>query len=299
MIHLLACIWWLWKVLSQTPEETLLFLDDISWGSYGRNDLASTQGKIEAYVIAVYITAQTLTTVGYGDITPENTSERVGYTLFFVINAFLWGNVLAEITSIHQADNEEKRVKMEFLQNTAQFLIKNDCPARLRTQIIKWARINAEHKTEAEGKKDMIHKLPSDLQKGLVFHLYAKEVSTVPVFRFLQATTGSDGASVQKFLSSVFAHLEYKMYMPGEVLVNFSSPADRLIFFINSIVEVQLCIHVYVCMYIRMCIRMYIYVSMCIRMFIYINVYVYMLGGIRSPDNKPLQTYAQRQQLRR
>jgi hyperpolarization activated cyclic nucleotide-gated potassium channel 2 len=261
MIHLLACIWWLWKVLSQTPEETLLFLDDISWGSYGRNDLASTQGKIEAYVIAVYITAQTLTTVGYGDITPENTSERVGYTLFFVINAFLWGNVLAEITSIHQADNEEKRVKMEFLQNTAQFLIKNDCPARLRTQIIKWARINAEHKTEAEGKKDMIHKLPSDLQKGLVFHLYAKEVSNVPVFRFLQATTGSDGVSVKRFLSSVFAHLEYKMYMPGEVLVNFSSPADRLIFFINSIVEVQLCIH----MYIRMCIRMYIY----------INVYIY------------------------
>ncbi len=181
-----------------------------------------------------------------------------------MINAFLWGNVLAEITSIHQAENEEKQGKMEFLQNTAQFLIKNDCPARLRTQIIKWARINAEHKTDAEDKKDMIHKLPSDLQKGLVFHLYTKEVSNVTVFRFLQATTGSDGVSVKKFLSSVFAHLEYKMYIPGEVLVNFSSPADRLIFFMNSIVVVQSCIHVYVCMYIRM----NMYINVCVYIYI-------------------------------
>ena len=54
-------------------------------------------GKMEAYVIAIYVTTMTLTTVGYGDISASNTPERVGYVLFFIIGAFYWGNLLAEV----------------------------------------------------------------------------------------------------------------------------------------------------------------------------------------------------------
>ena len=251
IIHILACIWWLWKVVSQTDELTHAFLDDISWGDHIRNDITSTRGKLEAYIIAVYITAQTLTTVGYGDITPDNTSERVGYSMFFIINAIVWGNLLAEINTIHEAQNEQAKQRMEVLQETAKFLVDNDCPSQLRIQIIRWARFNEDNKSEAEHKKDMIRKLPSDLQKGLVFHLYAKEVSKVPIFSFLQMKdsgntsmnkTTRDLASTAnhaKFLGEVFSRLHYKMFMPDEVLVNFSDPADRLIFFIQSTVDVE------------------------------------------------------------
>lgn len=157
----------------------------------------------------------------------------------------MWGNVLAEITAIHQAETETKRTKMEFLQNIAQFVNRHDLPTSLRTKIIKWARVKAEVRSSTEGTRDMIDKLPPDLQNSLVSHLYSKEVSTVPIFRYLQAETG-DAPLVQKkvksvkfFLSEVYAHLEYKMYMPGELLVDFSSAADRLLFFINSVVEVE------------------------------------------------------------
>jgi voltage-gated potassium channel Kch len=52
---------------------------------------------MEAYVISIYVTTMTLTTVGYGDIAASNTPERVGYVLFFIIGAFYWGNLLAEV----------------------------------------------------------------------------------------------------------------------------------------------------------------------------------------------------------
>ena len=45
----------------------------------------------------------TLTTVGYGVITAENTAERVGYTLCFVCGAFVWGTLLAEVGEVHKA----------------------------------------------------------------------------------------------------------------------------------------------------------------------------------------------------
>ena len=40
-------------------------------------------GKLEAYSIAVYVVTQTLTTVGYGDTSADNTAERVGYVLMY------------------------------------------------------------------------------------------------------------------------------------------------------------------------------------------------------------------------
>ena len=43
-------------------------------------------GKLEAYSIAVYVVTQTLTTVGYGDTSADNTAERVGYVLFFILH---------------------------------------------------------------------------------------------------------------------------------------------------------------------------------------------------------------------
>jgi len=248
--HILACSWWLWKVCSQSEDLTLAFLDDIDWGENPRSDLAFTNGKLEAYIIAFYITTQTLTTVGYGDITPDNTSERVGYSLFFIFNAFLWGNLLSEINTIHESQNKQESQKNEILQDTIKFLHDSECPKTLRMQIIRWARFNEEHSVAAARTKKIIKKLPSDLRKGLVLHLYGNEVSKVPIFAFLTMKesctndASTDGANTKaqhhlKFLGDVYACLQYKMYMPGEVLVNFSDPADRLICFIQSIVDID------------------------------------------------------------
>ena len=93
-IHMVACAWWLWKVMGMKLDEVNDFLDAQSWGQYERSDLMTDEGKIEAYIIAVYVTTMTLTTVGYGDISADNTSERVGYIVLFIAGAFIWGAVV-------------------------------------------------------------------------------------------------------------------------------------------------------------------------------------------------------------
>ena len=96
VIHIISCLLWLWKVLGMTENEVSDFLDAQAWGQYERNDLITFRGKIEAYVISAYVVTMTLTTVGYGDISADNTSERVGYIIFFIIGAFVWGDLLAQ-----------------------------------------------------------------------------------------------------------------------------------------------------------------------------------------------------------
>jgi voltage-gated potassium channel Kch len=58
---------------------------------------AGEAGKLHIYVISMYVTTMTLTTVGYGDIGAENTGERIGYILLFVVGAFIWGDLLATV----------------------------------------------------------------------------------------------------------------------------------------------------------------------------------------------------------
>ena len=102
-IHLMACAWWFFKVLFMTFEEINQFLDDQAWGRHERHSIHTPQGKIEAYIISLYVTTMTITTVGYGDISADNSSERVGYIALFIAGALIWGNLLAGLGEIHQA----------------------------------------------------------------------------------------------------------------------------------------------------------------------------------------------------
>ena len=38
-----------------------------------------------------------LLTPSYGDITADNTSERIGFVILFIVGAWIWGNLLAEV----------------------------------------------------------------------------------------------------------------------------------------------------------------------------------------------------------
>ena len=43
-----------------------------------------------------------LNQVGFGDITADNSAERVGYVVFFIAGAFIWGKLLAELGDLHR-----------------------------------------------------------------------------------------------------------------------------------------------------------------------------------------------------
>ena len=193
-IHLLACGWWLWKVLGMEAQEVHAFIAGQSWGSRPPSALSSTAGKLEAYSIAVYVVTQTLTTVGYGDTSADNTSERVGHVLFFIVCAFIWGDFLAAVEEIHQALGNKHRADFAAVQGTLEFLVEVDCPWALRVQILQFKRFVLEHTRDNLHKKAVIDDLPGNLQRALVKHLYAHELAHVPVFQHLESV-GDDNAA--------------------------------------------------------------------------------------------------------
>ena len=244
-IHAVACMFWLWKIMGYSLDgdglETMRikqFLDDQTWntreGYDPRDELETAAGKFQAYFICVYVTTMTLTTVGYGDISAENTAERIGYVLLFVVGAFVWGNLMADVGDLHTSSSQREKEKMEKLQRVLDFLVDNDCPRKLRYKIIQYTRFREDHLDDQAVKKEIVNELPANLQKGLVRHLYSRVVSRLPLFSYIERVDNDNEANdaiQETFLNNIFILLKYQTFSPGELLVDFSDPADDVLIF--------------------------------------------------------------------
>ena len=96
-----------------------------------------------------------------------------------------------------------------------------ECPKKLRTQIVQWTRFQLEHEDENLRKHEMINSLPYALQKMLVQHLYKREMSRVPLFAFLERcddTIAHSDILQEDFIHSIFVQLQYSTYLPDQVL---------------------------------------------------------------------------------
>jgi hypothetical protein len=75
----------------------------------------------------------------------------------------------------------------------------------------------------------------------------------VPVLHHLEmllATNTDDAKLISNFLSELFIRFQYKMYAPGSVLINFSDPPDRLLFFVSGQVYIYIYKDIYIYLYI-------------------------------------------------
>ena len=110
--HWLACMWELTSLVEAMTE----FHDDgsviVTWReASGIAELPPS----ERYLKCVYWAAMTLSTIGYGDITPVTTEERLVVTLAMLLGACLWAyivaNVCAIVTALDQHGLELKAVR--------------------------------------------------------------------------------------------------------------------------------------------------------------------------------------------
>ena len=103
-IHLAGCLMWLIKVLLEDESSLIEYLNRKKWLDDDREiDIHSVHGKLDAYVVTTYFVTVVVTTVGFGDIFPESSEERVACMILMIIGAFVWGTLLAQVGEIHRA----------------------------------------------------------------------------------------------------------------------------------------------------------------------------------------------------
>jgi hypothetical protein len=114
LMHLLSCMWIF--IAAFKPELNWLNSKVAALESSGED---FSKGTAKKYILSLYLTTQTLTTVGYGDITPTNSTERIAYVIVMAFGVVIFGFLGGTLASFLQIQDELEAMNKEQLSKMA------------------------------------------------------------------------------------------------------------------------------------------------------------------------------------
>jgi K+-transporting ATPase A subunit len=89
MVHMMACMWYLIASFEEFDYTSWVFAINLQ-----------DKENSYQYLVSVYWAIQTITTVGYGDVTPISLSEKVAALLWMIIGVGFYSFTIGNLSSI-------------------------------------------------------------------------------------------------------------------------------------------------------------------------------------------------------
>jgi len=179
------------------------------------------------YVCALYWCVTTLTTVGYGDITPFSNAEMLYTMLAMVLGVGVYGYVIGNVAGV-LANIDPARVRhRELVGKVTAFMRYRGVPARLQRRILDYY----EHLWEKRLGYDesaAISGLPPALRTEVSLFLNRDIIEKVPLFQ---------GAK-DDFVRAVVLELRPAIFLPGDYIMRAGESGEQMYFISKGTVEV-------------------------------------------------------------
>eukprot|EP00930_Biecheleria_cincta_P001400 TRINITY_DN102540_c0_g1_i1.p1 TRINITY_DN102540_c0_g1~~TRINITY_DN102540_c0_g1_i1.p1 ORF type:complete len:685 (+),score=114.50 TRINITY_DN102540_c0_g1_i1:23-2056(+) len=133
------------------------------------------------YVVAVYWSMTTLTTVGYGDITPTTDKERLLTIVAMVVGGAFYGIVVGSISSLVAQSDLNASAFYERMDLIYAWSEHNDLPRRLRILVCRYFRHHFSQRSAAQ-EAQLWNDLSPELQKEVGAYIVHEDVRYNPIF---------------------------------------------------------------------------------------------------------------------
>lgn len=189
--------------------------------------LPAGKNPIDYYVLACYWAVTTLTTIGYGDITPSTTAGRI-YTMgIMILGVGVYGVVIGNVASILQAADRFKEQAREKLSDLENFMKHYNIPPRLRETVFSYYS-HLLGKRMSDNDVHIIADLPHALQQELQTYMNVALIRSIPIF-------SSCGESCLKDVARV---LEQNYFSPGQTIINIGDIGHEMYIIAHGQVDV-------------------------------------------------------------
>ena len=200
------------------------------WVACGWLALGKIDDKLDHYsnyLKALYWCITTITTIGYGDITPTTNGQTI-YTMFVQLTgAGMYGYIIGNLASMlanSDLARTQFRAKMEKIQTFMQY---RDVPGDLQDNIRTYYDYLWNNRRGFD-ESAVLEELPSSLKLQVALHLNKDIIEKVPMFK----------GAPDDLIRQIVLNLKPVLYTPGDYIFRKGEMGDQMYFISRGKVEI-------------------------------------------------------------
>ena len=181
------------------------------------------------YIRSFYWALTTLTTIGYGDITPHDNIGRIYTCLIMIIGVGMYGIVIGNISRMMARADRHKEQTREKISDLLLFMKHYKIPDGLQKAAINhYSHLFSKRLSDDDEK--IIADLPHALQQEMQVYMKIKLISNIPAFM---------GCS-NDCLKDISTHLEQIYSSLGDLIIKIGDIGNEMFIISHGVVDVIL-----------------------------------------------------------
>ncbi|HSP86910.1 MAG TPA: cyclic nucleotide-binding domain-containing protein [Ignavibacteriaceae bacterium] len=181
----------------------------------------------EEYLTSLYWCMQTITTVGYGDVTPPSALHKIYSMLVMLFGVGVYGFVIGNVANILLKRDPAKTQFLNNLERLRLFVNFREIPSNLQKRIRNYYEYIWKQKIGAN-ETEFVSSLPDGLKTEVELFLKRDVLERIPLFKGIN----------DSFLREVSLHLRPVVYTPGDYIFKAGDRGNEMYFLISGKMKV-------------------------------------------------------------
>ncbi|KAK3281675.1 hypothetical protein CYMTET_10547 [Cymbomonas tetramitiformis] len=179
--HWIAC---LFGVIGQLQTSQITWMDQYFCDDPEADD-CNPRDDIDAgkiYVVALYWAVMTLTTIGFGDVTVQNTSERLLLVVVMLVGAFQYGYIIGALGGLLSTRDERKNRYIQTMQELNSFMVEGNFDVKTKQKLREYFKYRATA-PDVKAYHRILNALSPQLRKEVCVHSDTSWIDNVQLFK--------------------------------------------------------------------------------------------------------------------
>ncbi|XP_021927519.1 potassium voltage-gated channel subfamily H member 8 isoform X4 [Zootermopsis nevadensis] len=227
--HWLACVWY---VVADKERQRNDDQWDLGWIHAMAKRLNISVNNIthsESYITALYFTCSSLTSVGFGNVSANTTSEKIFSICTMLIGALMHAVVFGNVTAIIQRMYSRRSLYQTKWRDLKDFLTLHQIPKEMKQRMQDYFQTmwSLNHGIDIHEVRETLKEFPEELRGDVSMHLH-REILQLPIFE----------SASQGCLKLLSLHIRSNFCAPGEYLIHKGDALQYIYYLCNGSMEV-------------------------------------------------------------